>query len=127
MTDEQARNIPHPDNPFGYPTADVEEGRLFAILGYIIPILIVVPLIQRDNNFALFHAKQVILLALFAFGIMMMACIEFLFCMPYLFVPLLVAFWAIGLVFAIRGLYKPLPLLGRYAEEWFRGISVQDD
>lgn len=127
MTDEHHGNLPDPDNPFGYPAADVEAGKQFALLGYLIPILIVIPLIQRDNRFALFHAKQVIMLGLFALAILVMSCVKFFFCMPYLFVPLLVAFWAIGLISAVRGQYKPLPLLGRFAEEWFTGITVQDD
>ncbi len=57
-----------PNNPYGYPMEDVEEGKLFAILSYIIPIVFIVPLIQKDNNFSLFHAKQVLLLVLAANG-----------------------------------------------------------
>ncbi len=30
-----------------------------------------------------------------------------------------------GLIFAIQGQYKPLPFVGQYAEEWFKGITVE--
>ena len=53
-----------PNNPFGYPQEDVEQGKLLAILSYIIPLVSLVPLIQKDNHFSLFHAKQVLLLAI---------------------------------------------------------------
>lgn len=114
-----------PDNPFGYPMEDVEEGKLFAILSYIIPIVFIVPLIQKDNHFSLFHAKQVLLLVLACVATSILTAIPILGCITvFLFIPILV-FVIIGLIFAIQGQYKPLPFIGQYAEEWFKGMKVE--
>jgi uncharacterized membrane protein len=114
-----------PNNPYGYPMGDVEEGKLFAILGYIIPLVFIVPLIQKDNHFSLFHAKQVILLVIACVAASVLTVIPFLGCLTiFLFLPILV-FVIMGLVFAIQGQYKPLPLIGQYAEEWFKSVKVE--
>ena len=112
-----------PNNPFGYPMEDVEAGKLMAILGYLIPILFIVPLIQKDNHFSLFHAKQVLLLI---FGYVASSIVAAITCGvgSILYIPCLV--WQIiGLVFAIQGQYKPLPLVGNLAENWFKGIQKE--
>jgi uncharacterized membrane protein len=109
-----------PNNPYNYPTADIEEGKLLAILSYLVPLVFLVPLIQKDNAFSLFHAKQVLLLAIGYVVVMFIAtttCIG-----AILFLPLF-AFSILGLVFAIQGQYKPIPLIGNFAEEWFKGIK----
>lgn len=114
-----------PNNPFGYPEEDVEEGKLFAILSYIIPIVFIVPLIQKDNHFALFHAKQVLLLVLAAVAASIVTAVPLVGCVTvFLFIPLLVLV-IMGLVFAIQGQYKPLPFIGQYAEEWFKTVKVE--
>ncbi len=114
-----------PDNPYGYPMEDVEEGKLFAILGYIIPIVFIVPLIQKDNNFSLFHAKQVLLLVLACVATAVLTAIPVLGCITFfIFLPILVLV-IMGLINAIQGQYKPMPFVGQYAEEWFKGIKVE--
>jgi len=114
-----------PNNPYGYPMEDVEEGKLFAILSYIVPFIVLVPLIQKDNHFSLFHAKQVLLLALAGVATMFISFIPIVGCFTMLlFLPIL-ALVIMGLVFAIQGQYKPLPLVGQYAEDWFKGIVVE--
>ncbi len=114
-----------PNNPYGYPMEDVEEGKLFAILSYIIPIVFIVPLIQKDNNFSLFHAKQVLLLVLATVAVSILTAIPVLGCVTFfLFLPILV-FVIMGLVYAIQGQYRPLPFFGHYAEEWFKSVKVE--
>ncbi len=115
----------NPDNPYGYPMEDVEEGKLFAILGYIIPIVFIVPLIQKDNHFSLFHAKQVLLLVLACVASAVLTAIPVLGCITFfIFLPILVLV-IMGLINAIQGQYKPMPFVGQYAEEWFKGIKVE--
>ena len=110
-----------PSNPFNYPTEDVEEGKLLAILGYIIPLVFLVPLIQKDNHFSLFHAKQVLLLVL---GYVLVTIIGTFTCIGFVLYLPLFAFNILGLVFSIQGQYKPLPLIGNWAEDWFKGIKT---
>jgi len=114
-----------PNNPYGYPMEDVEEGKLFAILSYIIPIVFIVPLIQKDNHFSLFHAKQCLLLVLACVASMILTAIPVVGCVTFLlFLPILVLV-IMGLIASIQGQYKPLPFIGQYAEEWFKGMKVE--
>ena len=45
---------------------DIESGRLFSILSYIIPFFFLVPMIQRTNAFATFHARQALAIIILA-------------------------------------------------------------
>jgi uncharacterized membrane protein len=112
---------PDPNNPFGYPGEDVEQGKLLAILSYLVPIVFIVPLIQKDNHFSLFHAKQVVLLVI---GYIIATIIATITCGigMILYLPLFVLN-IMGLVYAIQGQYKPLPLVGKWAEDWFKGVK----
>lgn len=100
-----------PGAPRAYAAHDVEAGKLWAILSYVFGLLAIVPLLQKDNDFALFHARQALVLLIFSIptcggcvvGTVVMA--------------------VIGLINAINGRYQPLPLIGRFGEEWFGGIQ----
>ena len=100
-----------PGAPRAYSAADVESGKLWAILSYVFGILAIVPLLQKDNDFALFHARQVLVLLIFSVptcgGCVIGALVMVV----------------IGLINAINGRYEPLPLIGRFGEEWFGGIQ----
>ena len=41
---------------------EIEDGKVVAIISYIIPLVALIPLIQRNNAFSLYHAKQVLVL-----------------------------------------------------------------
>ncbi len=51
------------------PQDQVETGKLFAILSYVVPFFFLVPLIQRENRFAHFHARQVLGFVMFALAL----------------------------------------------------------
>jgi len=64
---EEEQKAPEPAAEASAPASsadakEVEEGKVFAILGYIIPILCLIPLITRNNEFSLYHGKQVLLI-----------------------------------------------------------------
>ncbi len=101
-----------PAGPRGtYSEADVESGKLWAILGYLFGLLAIVPLLQKDNDFALFHARQAIVLLIFSIptcgGCVIGALVMVV----------------LGIINVLNGRYEPLPLIGRFGEEWFGGIS----
>lgn len=110
--------------PTGIPAQEIDEGKVFAILSYIIPILFIVPLIQKNNAFSLYHAKQVMLLiiASLAIGFVnVIPCLgQIVWAVGALF---LFVLGIIGLINAIKGEAKPIPLIGKFAEEWFKGIT----
>lgn len=103
---------------------EVEEGKVFAILGYIIPILCLIPLIQRDNAFSLFHGKQVLVLWL---GMMVMSLVNIVPCLGQIIwaccAILVLVLDIMGLVAAIKGEMTPIPIVGGWAADWFKGIT----
>jgi uncharacterized membrane protein len=122
---------PAPDPAPAAGGSEAEEGKAFAILSYALGFIglpfFLVPLIMRNNEFALYHAKQCLILWILGLagsvvsGILMAVCIG---------VVLAVVVWGFCLVLNIIGLMnavklekKPLPLIGKYGEEWFRGIT----
>lgn len=102
---------------------EIEEGKVLAILSYIIPVLCVVPLIMRNNSFSLYHAKQCLLLFI-AFVVSSLVnaipCFgQIVWLVAWVF---LVVLDVMGLINAIKGELKPVPLVGNWAEDWFKGI-----
>jgi uncharacterized membrane protein len=110
--------------------AEFEEGRVFAILSYGLAILglpfWILPLVLRNNEFSLFHAKQCMMLWIVGAvgaavaGLLTLVLIGVVL-LPVLLIGLLVLD-VIGLVGAINGEMKPLPIIGKYAVEWFKGV-----
>lgn len=108
----------------GIDAQEIDDGKVFAILGYIISILCIVPLIQRDNAFSLYHAKQVLLLIIACVVLIVVNVIP---CAGQITsqIGFLVIFVLdiIGLVYACKGEAKPIPVIGKLAEQWFKGIT----
>ena len=100
-----------PGAPRAYSQQDVETGKLWAILSYLFGILALVPLLQKDNDFALFHARQALVLLIFSIPT----------CGGCVIGSLIMV--VLGLINAINGRYEPLPLIGRFGEEWFGGMQ----
>lgn len=100
-----------PNVPRAYSPGDVEAGKLWAILSYLFGILAIVPLLQKDNDFAMFHARQVLVLLIFSIPT----------CGGCVIGSLVMV--VIGLINAINGRYEPLPLIGRFGDEWFGGMQ----
>ncbi|MDA0991305.1 MAG: DUF4870 domain-containing protein [Verrucomicrobia bacterium] len=112
-------------------TSEVDEGKAFAILSYVISFVglpfFLVPLIMRNNSFSLYHAKQCLLLWIFITVGSAIAGILTLVCVGALLIPILAIAWyvwnIIGLINAANGQQKPLPLFGQLADNWFKGIN----
>ena len=114
-----------------HPPEDVESGKVLAILSYLIPILAVVPLAMKQNKFAIFHARQALLL-LGAEVILWIVGGVSLFTgfVAFLIWPILSIGWlcavvlaVIGIVNSAQGQYKSLPIVGKYGEEWFKTLG----
>ena len=110
---------------------EVEEGRTFAILSYALGLIglpfFLIPLIMRNNEFSLYHSKQCLMLWLAGIAVSIIGSILTVVCIGLI---LLLAGWVfvlvldiIGLVNAIKGAQQPLPLIGKFAEDWFKGIN----
>ncbi len=103
----------------------IEEGKTMAIISYITLIGIIVAFVMNNdkkNPFAAFHIRQNV-------GILMLAVVINLIArfVPVPFIGLLGLFplvlWVIGLIGAIQGEEKKVPLLGEQFQEWFKTIG----
>jgi len=110
---------------------EVEEGIVWAIIGYL-GILFLVPLLaKKDNKFALYHAKQGLVLFIAEIVAMVVALI-IMFIVGWIPVVgwvisglIWLLFWVgmlvmliMGIVNAATGKYKALPIIGGIAEKW---------
>ena len=107
------------------------QGQTSAILCYALSLTLLpfffLPLILRNNSFSLYHAKQSLLLWILGIvslyvGFLLMV----FFCLGLVMIAgtsaLLVVLNVVGLIHAIKGEQKPLPIVGAWAETWFKGI-----
>jgi len=95
---------------------EAESGKGMAIVAYLI---FFVPLIMDDarkNKFVMFHTEQAILLLILniiALIITMVTCgIGVVFYIPVLI------FYVLGIINAVKGEAKPLPLIGQFGEKF---------
>src|SRR6267154_2797167 len=111
--------VPFPSDSPPMSEREISEGKAFAIISYVLNFLRLpfwlVPLIMRNNDFALYHAKQCMTLWIFAM-VASVACVPFFFvCIGVpLFIAVCVAVLVlniIGLVNACNGQAKPMPLI----------------
>ena len=110
---------------------EVEEGKVFAILSYALSIIglpfFLIPLIMRNNEFSLYHAKQTLIIWLAGIaagivsGILSFICIGIV--LGVAAAIFLLVLTIMGLINAAQGEEKPLPLIGQWGEEWFKGIT----
>ena len=113
-----------------FPAADIESGKLWAILSWIFLILGIVPVIQKENKFALYHGKQALFFcilhvawAIVALGILGWVCIGLiLYPIGWIF---LLVLQVIGLVYCIQNQYKPAPLLGPMGLQLFKSVKIE--
>ncbi len=113
------------------PSQEVEEGKAFAILSYALSIIglpfFLVPLIMRNNEFSLYHAKQCLMIWLLAVVGGVVSAILSLICIGFILGAALAVFvlvlTIIGIINAANGEQKPLILIGKWGEDWFKGIT----
>jgi len=108
----------------------VEEGKTIAIISYITLIGLIIAFIMNNdkkNSFASYHIRQsigiigiYILLAIFFTVLSFIVYIPFLSTILYLGVFVLLI---LGLLSAVQGETKPVPLVGEKFQEWFKNIG----
>lgn len=113
----------------------IEEGKTTAIIAYITIIGLIIAFIQNNekkNAFAAFHIRQC--LGIFVTSIALIILSSFLGIVPVLgwMLSSLIGFvvsigalvlWILGLINAINGQDKPVPILGEHYQKWFESIQ----
>jgi len=96
----------------------IEEGKIWAFIGYWW-LLFLVPLLgKKDNKFAYFHGKQGMVLFVFWIVIWIISFIPFLGAiLGFIGWIICVVFAIIGMVKSLQGKYWKMPVLGDIAEK----------
>lgn len=103
------------------------DGKQIAIISYITIIGLIAAFIMNSEKkapLASYHIRQVLGLALTGISLGVIGIIPILGWLVLIFGSfLLLIMWIVGLVNAINGKEKPVPVLGKKYEEWFKGIG----
>lgn len=105
---------------------NVKEGKTLAIVSYITIIGTLIAFIMNQNkrnSFAAYHIRQAI--GVFLTGLIVSFLQKY---SHFNWVDAVLGFgvfvlWAFGILAAIQGKEKPVPILGEKFEEWFRNIG----
>jgi uncharacterized membrane protein len=101
----------------------VTEDRTVAILGYITIIGFIVAIVinsGKKTKLGAYHLRQMLGLIISGLAGGLIGMIPFIgwLCLPIIWICLLVL-WVIGLIGAINGQLKPVPVLGEPYQKWF--------
>ena len=118
-----------PDTP---PVVSTTEDRTVAILGYLTIIGFIVALVMHSSKktaLGTYHLRQCLglILSFLAMGVIgfLLAFVPFLGWLTMMVLWLgLVVLWVMGLVAAVNGHQKPVPVLGEHFQKWFAGAFV---
>lgn len=102
------------------------EDKTVAILSYITLIGFIAAIIMHQNNktrVGAFHLRQVLGLALTSAAGAVLWVVPILGWLVWflMIIPLFVL-WILGLLSAIRGEMRPVPILGAHYQQWFAGV-----
>ncbi|HII72099.1 TPA: DUF4870 domain-containing protein [Candidatus Woesearchaeota archaeon] len=100
---------------------EVEEGKIFAFLGVFLGIIgfVIVLLTKKDNKYAMFYAKQGLVLTIAYVIVWVVMIIPFIgWVIGMLASLLLLVLWILGWVYALSGKEKHIPLIGQFADKF---------
>ncbi|MDW5290225.1 hypothetical protein [Formosa sp. PL04] len=107
-------------------TVTINEGKNIAIIAYITIIGLIIAFVMNNdkkNDFAKYHIKQSLGLALTGLVLGLIGMIPILgWIINVIGVFVLLYMWIMGLVNAINTLEKPVPFLGNKYLEWFKNL-----
>lgn len=119
-----------PENDPILPIVDqktIDEGKTIAIIAYITVIGLIIAIIlnnDKKNAFAAFHIRQALGVGLASLVIGVLNIIPYIGWLAFAVGSILLfVMWIVGLINALNGKMKPVPVLGKQFEEWFRGIN----
>ncbi len=98
--------------------AEIDEGRIWGVLGYL-GILCLIPLLaKKDNRFAVFHAKQGLVLFIWIVGVTVIAWIPILGQLVWILSACAISILCfIGIIQALMGKMWKIPVIEEIAEK----------
>lgn len=107
-------------------TTQVSEGKTIATIAYLTLIGLIIAFVMNNdkkNTFAAYHIKQSLGLALTGLALGLIGMIPILgWIINIIGVFVLLFMWVMGLVNALNGHEKPVPILGHKYMEWFKNF-----
>ncbi len=104
----------------------VEEGKTTALIAYLTIIGLVIALVlnnDKKNSFASFHIRQSLGIMLTGLAVGAVSWVPFLgWLLGFAAFFVLVYLWVSGLLYAINGKEKVVPILGDKYQEWLKGV-----
>lgn len=104
----------------------MEQNKLIGIVAYITLIGLIIAFILNSTNkdpFASFHIRQSLGIFATSIVISLFAVVPFIGWVLAIVASLLIlVMWIMGLISAIGGEMKPVPVLGEKFEEWFQAV-----
>jgi uncharacterized membrane protein len=128
-------STPDTPPPVAPASAPAGEDRTIAILAYITLIGFIIAIVMHSGKKTLlgaFHLRQMLGLFITCLVIwipcMIIAVIPVVNLLLFVLWPVigisLFVFWIMGLIAAVNGQLKPLPVVGEYYQKWFAGAFV---
>ena len=96
-----------------------DNAKLVAILSYITLIGWIIALIlnqQNKTSLGSFHIRQTLLIMIAGIVLSWIPLVGWILSI------ILFIFWIMGLIYAIKGEEKEVPLIGGLAQQWFKGL-----
>ncbi|APY07181.1 hypothetical protein BWZ20_02170 [Winogradskyella sp. J14-2] len=104
---------------------DIREGKTLATIAHLTPIGLLVAIslnLEKRNPYIFFHARQMIgLIIMVAFSNICEKYVNSWFGTALWFVTFIS--WLYCLLYALKGEYKLLPVLGQYFQDWFKNLK----
>ncbi|MBU3925064.1 hypothetical protein KJ854_03955 [Patescibacteria group bacterium] len=89
---------------------DIQQNKLWALLGYL-GILVLIPLLaKKDSKFAQFHAKQGLVMFIIGF-FLWIPIVGWLAAIAWIFI------WIIAVIKVLQGQYWKAPVIGDFAQK----------
>jgi uncharacterized membrane protein len=95
------------------------QGKNIAIIAYITFIGWIIALVMNGNEksaFASFHIRQML-------GLILFSLVSVIPIVGWVLWVGVFVFWIMGLISAINGEMKPVPIVGESFQEWFKGLG----
>lgn len=102
-----------------------DNGKTVAIIAYITLIGWIIALIMNNGNktaLGSFHVRQSLGIICVGVVLSIIAGVLDIWILATIIQLAIVVFWILGLVSAVQGEMKPVPILGEQFQEWFKGI-----
>ncbi len=111
-------------------SSTIEEGKTIAIISYVTLIGLIIAIVMNNdkkNSFASYHIRQSIgIIVLYFIVWVFFYILSYVFYIPFLSTILYIGvfvLWILGILAAVQGETKPVPLVGEKFQEWFKNIG----